>query len=144
MRPCTRADGTLVASAYETLRPVLPPPEWAEQDPADWDRPRCTAASPSLLEEVPEGPVGREGASPSARSSTAWWCVDAAESRFGPAMIWMDRRAEEQAAAVAANASPRPTSTHRVGANLDSSHAVFKALWVRDARARGRSPAAHC
>jgi xylulokinase len=46
-------------------------------------------------------------------------------------MIWMDRRAERQAAAVAEKISPADFY-RRVGANLDSSHAVFKALWVRD------------
>src|SRR3989442_11858403 len=48
-----------------------------------------------------------------------------------PAMIWMDRRAERQAAALAERVSPADFYRH-VGANLDSSHAVFKALWVRD------------
>jgi xylulokinase len=46
-------------------------------------------------------------------------------------MIWMDRRAEAQAAAVAERISPEDFY-RAVGANLDSSHAVFKALWVRD------------
>jgi xylulokinase len=43
----------------------------------------------------------------------------------------MDRRAEAQAAALAERISP-PDFYRAVGANLDSSHAVFKALWVRD------------
>ena len=46
-------------------------------------------------------------------------------------MIWMDRRAEEQSAALSKAMSPQEFYSH-VGANLDSSHAVFKALWVRD------------
>jgi len=46
-------------------------------------------------------------------------------------MIWMDRRAEEQSAALAKAMSPEEFYRN-VGANLDSSHAVFKALWVRD------------
>ena len=46
-------------------------------------------------------------------------------------MIWMDRRAEDQSAALAKTMSPETFYSH-VGANLDSSHAVFKALWVRD------------
>jgi xylulokinase len=46
-------------------------------------------------------------------------------------MIWMDRRAEAQAAAVAEWIAPADFY-RAVGANLDSSHAVFKALWVRD------------
>src|SRR6266513_1914566 len=48
-----------------------------------------------------------------------------------PAMIWMDRRAEDQAAAVAERITPA-AFYGAVGANLDSSHAVFKALWIRD------------
>ena len=48
-----------------------------------------------------------------------------------PAMIWMDRRAEVQAAAVGERISPKDFYG-AVGANLDSSHAVFKAMWVRD------------
>ncbi|HUF59304.1 MAG TPA: FGGY-family carbohydrate kinase, partial [Actinomycetota bacterium] len=48
-----------------------------------------------------------------------------------PALIWMDRRAEAQAAALAERISPRDFY-RATGANLDSSHAVFKALWVRD------------
>ena len=43
----------------------------------------------------------------------------------------MDRRAEAQAAALAERISGRDFY-RAVGANLDSSHAVFKALWVRD------------
>ncbi|MGH2681319.1 MAG: xylulokinase, partial [Actinomycetota bacterium] len=48
-----------------------------------------------------------------------------------PALIWMDRRAEAQAAALGDRISPADFY-RAVGANLDSSHAVFKALWVRD------------
>src|SRR5204862_5026127 len=48
-----------------------------------------------------------------------------------PAMIWMDRRAEAQAASMAERIDPKEFY-RLVGANLDSSHAVFKALWVRD------------
>jgi xylulokinase len=43
----------------------------------------------------------------------------------------MDRRAEAQAARVAERMSPEEFY-RAVGANLDSSHAAFKALWVRD------------
>jgi xylulokinase len=56
---------------------------------------------------------------------------DATGRRLRPALIWMDRRAEAQAAALAEQISPADFY-RAVGANLDSSHAVFKALWVRD------------
>src|SRR5262249_12708514 len=57
--------------------------------------------------------------------------VDAAGEPVRPAMIWMDRRAEAQATSLAERIAPE-AFYRAVGANLDSSHAVFKALWVRD------------
>ena len=57
--------------------------------------------------------------------------VDGAGRPVRPAMIWMDRRAEAQAAALGERISPAEFYG-AVGANLDSSHAVFKALWIRD------------
>jgi xylulokinase len=56
---------------------------------------------------------------------------DGAGAALRPALIWMDRRAEAQAAELAGRMAP-DQFYRRVGANLDSSHAVFKALWVRD------------
>lgn len=48
-----------------------------------------------------------------------------------PAIIWMDRRATAQAEQVAARVSP-DEFYEASGVNLDSSHGIFKALWVRD------------
>jgi xylulokinase len=56
---------------------------------------------------------------------------DAGGEPLRHALIWMDRRAEAQAAELATRVS-RADFYHQVGTNLDSSHAVFKALWVRD------------
>jgi xylulokinase len=48
-----------------------------------------------------------------------------------PAIIWMDRRATDQAAGIAGRIAPE--DFYRAsGVNLDSSHGIFKALWVRD------------
>jgi xylulokinase len=57
-------------------------------------------------------------------------------------MIWMDRRAEAQAAAVAERIAPADFYA-ATGANLDSSHAVFKALWIRDEEPGAWKEAAH-
>ena len=65
--------------------------------------------------------------------------VDGAGAPLRPAMIWMDRRAEAQAAALAEGIAPADFYA-AVGANLDSSHAVFKAMWVRDERSRSVEP----
>ena len=123
------ADGTLVASAYEAYDLSFPHPTWAEQDPDLW----VTAIERTvarLVAEVPEGASAIKGLSFGSQLDGMVVC-DAAGRPVRPAMIWMDRRAEDQSAALAKTMSPETFYSH-VGANLDSSHAVFKALWVRD------------
>ena len=76
--------------------------------------------------------AARSRASRSGRSSTAWWRVDDAGAAAAP------RHDLDGPAGRGAGRGPRRSGSHRrtsiahVGANLDSSHAVFKALWVRD------------
>ncbi len=123
------ADGELVASAYETYDLSFPHPGWAEQDAAAWP-PALVSAIRQLVAQVPEGPSAVKGLSFGSQLDGMVVC-DASGRALRPAMIWMDRRAEAQAAALAARLSPAEFYA-AVGANLDSSHAVFKALWVRD------------
>ncbi len=122
-------DGTLVASSYQAYDLSFPFPGAAEQDPDLW--PAAVAAGVrEVLERVPEGPTAVKALSFGSQLDGMVVCgKDARPLR--PAMIWMDRRAERQAAAVAERMAPDDFYRH-VGANLDSSHAVFKALWVRD------------
>ena len=123
------ADGTLVASSYQAYDLSFPFPGAAEQDPDLWPA-AVVAGVREVLEQVPEGPSAVKGLSFGSQLDGMVVCdVDARPLR--PAMIWMDRRAEKQAAAVAERMPPE-TFYKLVGANLDSSHAVFKALWVRD------------
>jgi xylulokinase len=123
------ADGTLVASAYEAYDVAFPHPTWAEQDPTAWTA-ALHATIARLLKQVPEGPGAVKGLSFGSQLDGMVVC-DRNGRALRPAMIWMDRRAEAQAAALA-ELIPRADFYHHVGANLDSSHAVFKALWVRD------------
>jgi xylulokinase len=123
------ADGRLVASAYESYDVSFPHPTWAEQDPRAWTA-ALHATIARLLREVPEGPAAVKGLSFGSQLDGMVVC-DAKGEPLRPAMIWMDRRAEPQAAAVAGQLAPADFY-HHTGANLDSSHAVFKALWVRD------------
>ncbi len=123
------ADGTLVASSYQAYDLSFPFPGAAEQDPDLWPA-AVVAGVREVLASVPEGPSAVKGLSFGSQLDGMVVCdVDARPLR--PAMIWMDRRAEKQAAAVAERMPPE-TFYKLVGANLDSSHAVFKALWVRD------------
>ena len=123
------ADGTLVASAYEAYDLSFPHPSWAEQDPALWTA-AIERTVARLVAEVPDGASAIKGLSFGSQLDGMVVC-DADGRALRPAMIWMDRRAEEQSAALARRMSPEVFYGH-VGANLDSSHAVFKALWVRD------------
>jgi xylulokinase len=123
------ADGTLVASAYEGYDVSFPHPGWAEQDPRLWTA-ALHAAIARLVKQVPEGPSAVKGLSFGSQLDGMVVC-DAKGHPLRAAMIWMDRRAEAQATELAGRIS-RADFYHQVGANLDSSHAVFKAMWVRD------------
>lgn len=123
------ADGVLVASAYESYDLSYPRPGWAEQDATAWPRAIVTTVRRALA-EAPEGPSSVKGISFGSQLDGMVVCGGDGQP-LRPAMIWMDRRAEEQAAALAEKISPE-AFYGSVGANLDSSHAVFKALWVRD------------
>jgi xylulokinase len=134
------ADGELVASAYEGYDPSYPHPGWAEEDPSLWTDAVADTVRRVVL-EVPEGASAVRGISFGSQLDGMVVC-DSAGRPLRPALIWMDRRAEAQAAAVADRLSPAEFYRH-VGANLDSSHAVFKALWVRDEEPELFARAAH-
>jgi xylulokinase len=121
-------DGTLVASRYEPHDLSFPHPGWAEQDAEEW--PKAVAAAVGALVGRVEDPSAIRGLSFGSQLDGMVAC-DAAGRPLRPAMIWMDRRAEAQAAALSERISPQDFYRHS-GTNLDSSHAVFKALWIRD------------
>jgi xylulokinase len=121
-------DGTLVASRYETHDLSFPHPGWAEQDAEEW--PKAVAAAVGGVVAEADNPSDVAGLSFGSQLDGMVAC-DAAGRPLRPAVIWMDRRAEAQAAALAEQVSPRDFY-RQSGTNLDSSHAVFKALWIRD------------
>jgi xylulokinase len=123
------ADGTLLAQAYQRHQLSFPRPAWAEQNPADWIR-ALHATIATLLKHVPEGPSAVAALSFGSQLDGLVIC-DPAGHPLRPAIIWMDRRAEPQATGLARLITPADFY-QQTGVNLDSSHAVFKALWVRD------------
>ncbi|MGB7806676.1 MAG: FGGY family carbohydrate kinase [Actinomycetota bacterium] len=124
-----RDDGELIESAYEAYDVAFPYPGWAEQDPDVWTT-SVERACARLVEASPGGAIAIRGLSFGSQLDGMVVC-DGDARPVRPAMIWMDRRAEVQAAELAEQISPEDFY-RAVGANLDSSHAVFKALWVRD------------
>jgi xylulokinase len=121
------ADGTLIASRYEPHELSFPRPGWAEQDANAWPPAVAAAIAPLVAE------AGADGVRALAFGTQLDGMVacDEAGRPVRPAMIWMDRRAEAQARRLAEEVSLE--DFYRLsGTNLDSSHAVFKAMWIRD------------
>jgi xylulokinase len=120
------ADGELVASAYEAYDVLFPHPAWAEQDPRLW-----VAALHKTIRAVLQhvDPAAVRALSFGSQLDGMVVC-DSAGRPLRNALIWMDRRAEAEAAAFAQRVALQDFYRH-TGANLDSSHAVFKALWVK-------------
>jgi xylulokinase len=121
-------DGALVATHYEPHNLSWPRPLWAEQDPGEWTK--AVIAAVGRVARAADGPDSIKGLSFGSQLDGMVVCDDAGRP-LRPALIWMDRRAEAQAARLAKKMAREDFYRHS-GTNLDSSHAVFKALWVRD------------
>jgi xylulokinase len=123
------AAGELVGSADEPYDVSFPAPGWAEQDPDLWLA-ALESAIRRLLAEL-DGDASAIKAMSFGSQLDGVVAVDANGRALRPALIWMDRRAEDQARAVRERIAPRDFY-RQSGANLDSSHGVFKILWIRD------------
>jgi len=90
------ADGRLqgVGSAEYPLIHIRP--GWVEQNPEDWWRAVCTAIRQACA-SVPNGAARVAGIAVSAQAPTLI-ALDRAGQPLRPALIWMDRRAEAEAA----------------------------------------------
>jgi xylulokinase len=120
--------GRLAGSRYAPHVLSYPHPGWAEQDPLEW--PRAVMDTVGALVRTVEDARSIVALCFASQLDGLVAC-DAAGRPVRPAMIWMDRRADSQAHHLAEKIS-REDFYRLSGANLDSSHAVFKALWIRD------------
>ncbi len=141
-------DGRTIGSAGHGCAMSHPASGWAEQDPADWTR--ClTLAVRELMYSTGVRPsqVTHLGLASQVDGVVA---VDAKLRPLRPAIIWLDRRATGQAAALAG----RLGTDHifaTTGLNADASHVAPKLMWLRDnepaasaRRGRSRRSAATC
>lgn len=121
-------DGRYVAEAARQYDMLFPHPGWAEQDATDW-----LVAIREVIGEL----LARTGVAPSeigclglASQVDGLVPVGPTGEPLRPAIIWMDRRAEDETAALG-----RVMAADEVfavtGLNLDSSHVAPKILWLR-------------
>ena len=103
MRP-----GRVLARASESYPVAYPNPGWAEQDPADWER-ALRLVIGAVVQDVGAARVAAIGIAGQVDGIVP---VDASGAAIGPGIIWMDRRATQEAAALAATlrrrGCPRP------------------------------------
>jgi xylulokinase len=118
------AEGERAGTAYAGYPVSYPRPGWAEQDPSHWTEALRTAFA-ALAEEVA---LERVAGVSFASQLDGLVAVDAAGEPVGPAIIWLDRRADALCADAAARVSEEEWY-RRSGCNLDGSHVAAKIAW---------------
>jgi xylulokinase len=123
------ADGTLLAQASREYPTNYPHPNWAEQDPEQWWR-ACCGVVPQVLAMA--GVSGKDIAGIGVSGQGVGVVpVDASGVPLRPAIIWLDRRSDEQCRKL--NATVGEAEITRVnGARIDSFYFAPKWLWVKE------------
>jgi xylulokinase len=121
-------DGGPVAVGRTDIATFHPEPGRAEQDPDDW-----WSSTIAACEQVREQDASRFRAVTAIGFSTAreTFVPVAADGRpLGPALLWSDRRAGEEAAALNAIAGGVEALRDRTGMVVDAGSAVAKVAWM--------------
>ena len=130
VKACVLDDtGRRLATADAPCALKFPASGWAEQDPTDWQRAIVHSTSAACREA---------GVTSADRVTIGLACqvdgvvaADADLQPLRPAIIWMDRRATAQSAALAQAVGSEQLRTI-TGLNPDSSHSGPKTMWLRD------------
>jgi xylulokinase len=121
--------GTAVASASAPCAMSHPAAGWAEQQPDEWKSALADAVREvRATAGVSQDDVAMLGLACQVDGLVA---LDAGLNALRPAIIWLDRRATRQSAALCAAAGEVELVT-RTGLNPDASHTAPKAMWLRD------------
>jgi xylulokinase len=115
----TDASLMVLGEAAVEYRPSFPGPDRAEQHPSIWERTLGPAVAAALRQaDVPAARVAALGVCGQLDGCIA---VDVSGTALGPCLIWMDRRAQAEAAEVPAN-----LIRARSGVVRDPSHMAAK------------------
>ena len=131
------ADGEVAVTRYVAHDLSYPRPGWAEQDPRQW----LGAVAQALAEVRQAVGTGAIRAISFGSQLDGMVAVDGDGDPVWPALIWMDRRAEDECAAAAERIDPARLR-ETTGCNLDAGHVAAKIAWLRgnepEAYARAR------
>ena len=127
------ADGEVAVTRYVAHDLSYPRPGWAEQDPRQW----LGAVAQALAEVRQAVGAGAIQAISFGSQLDGMVAADGDGEAVAPALIWMDRRAEEECAAAARRINPARLR-EATGCNLDPGHVAAKIAWLR-----GNDPEAH-
>ena len=104
-------------------------PAWVEQDPQDWWQATCQAIREALA-KVPHAPERVLGLAVSSQAPTLL-PLDRSGRPLRPAMIWMDRRAESEAARLTELLGADEIH-HITGNRPDAFYVAARLLWLRN------------
>ncbi len=123
-------EGELIASAFHPYPLNHPRLGWAEQDAQDWWKAVCACTRGMLLEcAVDPAKVAGVGF---AGQMLGVVPVDAAACPLRPAIIWLDNRAEKQAASIIRRFGGRKAITRLAGAAPSGKDVVCKLAWLKE------------
>ena len=125
-----RVDGEMIGSSFEPYPIYYPRSNWAEQDPEDWWR-AVTAGTARLVRESgidPRRVIGMGFAG----QMLGVIPVSAAGEPLRRAIIWLDSRADEQAARFIRRLGGRRMVVRLAGAVPSGKDVVCKLAWIRE------------
>lgn len=123
-----REDGELIAEATEAYPLSRPHPAWAEMEALDWWQATCY----TIRKVLSVSGINKEAVAGVGVDGLGWSLtpVDRAGEPLYPAMIWLDRRAEAEAAWL--RSLPEANSLVDLVANpLDAAYLTPKLLWLK-------------
>lgn len=123
-------EGNIMASCFEPYPTAYPHPHWAEQDPRDWWR-TVTASTRKVLKESRIHPRQVAGMGFAAQMLGVL-PVDEKGLPLRPAIIWIDSRANEQAARLVRRFGGSRVIMALAGAVPSGKDVVCKILWIKE------------
>jgi len=122
-------DGQIVASTVATYKTNYPQPNWAEQNPADWEK--AIFESTRQLLTATEAAANAVAVVSFSGHMQGALVVDKNGTPLRPAIIWADQRATGQAGFMA-NAVGRDKIYRLTGNRVSPAYTAAKLLWIKE------------